>query len=83
MTQPISLQLSPTFSRKVARRAKQEGVTPEDLIAIYLDYCLLRHADVIKFERQAGNPILVEKEKKQTVPEHLLEWVRSNNFKPL
>ncbi len=58
MARQIGLQLDSKLSTEVIRRANEIGLPPEALVMVYLKYATLRHEDVIKFERAAGNEFI-------------------------
>jgi hypothetical protein len=78
----VGLQIDTHLSNKIQMKASMEGIVPAQLIKVYLDYCLVNHADVMRFERQVGKniteiiePVTALAKRPSGVAAILLKWL--------
>lgn len=65
MGQPVGIQINFLLAKKIQARADEVGIAPGQLIELYLEHCILRHKDVIKFEKAIEPKTIIARKKNE------------------
>ncbi len=63
MSPPVQLTLNPLVAKKIKEKADKEKMPPENLVNLYLLYCLVHHNQIINFEKKIVKNSLTKVEK--------------------
>lgn len=82
MPSQVGLQIDGYTANKIQAKATGEGLTSAGLVGMYLNYCLVNHQEVIRFENQIGKnlteiiePVTALAKRPSGVAKVLLDWM--------
>ncbi len=52
MSNPVGIMIPRSVAKRLQRKADKEQISAEELVSWYIEYSLIHHKDVARFEKQ-------------------------------